>query len=119
METNPNLKVIILMSDNAGGQNKNHKMMMFCSFLSMKFKIKVTQLFPVRGHSYCQCDRNFGAYSNCLHRTARIATAAEYDTVISNKSELVYGFGFMRKFSSSIEEHFKDYKILFSKDKLF
>lgn len=119
MENNPNIKEIILMSDNAGGQNKNHKMMMFCSFISMKFKVKVTQLFPVRGHSYCQCDRNFGAYSNCLHRTARIVTSAEYDTVISNKSELIHGFGLLKSFSLSLEEFFKDYKSLSSKDKPF
>lgn len=119
METNPNIKEIILMSDNAGGQNKNHKIMMFCSFLSIKYNVKVTQLFPVRGHSYCQCDRNFGAYSNCLHRRARIVTSSEYDAVISNKSELIHGFGHLKSFSLSLEQFFKDYKSLSSKDKPF
>lgn len=84
LQESNNLKEIVLKSDNAGGQNKNHKMM-FCYFLAVKFKVKVSQLYPVRGHSYCQCDRNFGAYSNVLRRTARMATSKDYDKIISIK----------------------------------
>lgn len=115
LQENNNYKEIVLMSDNAGGQNKNHKMLMFCSFLAVKFKVKVTQLYPVRGHSYCQCDRNFGAYSNVLKRTARIATAAEYDQIIASKSEIIRGYELLRTWSSSLQVYFTEYKNITSK----
>ena len=104
LDENRNTKEIVLMSDNAGGQNKNYKMMMFCSFLAIRFKVTVSQLFPVRGHSYSQCDRNFGAYSKGLHRTARTATAPDYDKIISSKSEVVHGYGIMKNWSAALEE---------------
>lgn len=101
------------MSDNAGGQNKNHKMMMFWSFLVLKFKVR--QLYPIRDHSYCQCDRNFGAYSNVLRRTARIATATDYDKIISIKSGLIYGYGLLKNWSTYLLDYITQYKNIASK----
>ncbi|KAJ4438296.1 hypothetical protein ANN_14235 [Periplaneta americana] len=49
-------------------------------------KRKVTEyqkIFPVRGHSYCQCDRNFAMYSKKLKRKSRVATGPDYDNIIS------------------------------------
>ncbi|KAJ8876502.1 hypothetical protein PR048_020947 [Dryococelus australis] len=35
-------------------------MLRFCSWLSKTLGVPITQLYPVRGHSFGQCDRNFG-----------------------------------------------------------
>lgn len=53
---------IDLYSDAAGSQNRNYLALRFFSLLSEKYQIEIQHLFPVRGHSYCQCDRNFGLY---------------------------------------------------------
>lgn len=39
IEEDPTIKETILLSDNCGGQNKNVKMMMMCSFMAVKFKV--------------------------------------------------------------------------------
>lgn len=54
-----NIKKIVLLSDAADGQNKNVTVMMFCSWYAYAFGLQITQMFPVRGHSFGQCDRNF------------------------------------------------------------
>lgn len=50
LSENGNIKEIVLMSDNAEGQNKNYKIM-FCSYLAIRFKVTVSQIFPVRFQS--------------------------------------------------------------------
>lgn len=56
------VKNIILLSDACGGQNKNIVIVSFCSWLAKVHKVEVTHVFPVRGHSFGQCDRNFGLF---------------------------------------------------------
>lgn len=53
---------IFLYSDAAGGQNRNYLIVLFLSMLAVKYQTEIHHLFPVRGHSYSQCDRNFGLY---------------------------------------------------------
>ena len=37
--------------------------MMIClSLLSRYLEVAIEHLYPIRGHSYCQCDRDFGPY---------------------------------------------------------
>ena len=43
---------IYLFSDACGGQN----------LLSKKLQLEIQHVYPVRGHSYCSCERNFGMY---------------------------------------------------------
>ena len=52
-------KELIFLSDNTCAQNKNFIMLKFCSYISIKFNIKITHLYPVRGHSFSICDTNF------------------------------------------------------------
>lgn len=52
--------------------------------LSIYLQSEIKYVFPVRGHSYCQCDRNFGTYSQKLKRLERIETEAEYVEIIRN-----------------------------------
>ena len=51
---------IFFFSDSCGGQNKNYNMLVFLSLLSQKLQVTICHLYPIRGHSYCECDRNFG-----------------------------------------------------------
>lgn len=53
---------IYLFSDSCGGQNKNYLILSFLSLLSKKLQLEIQHIYPVRGHSYCSCDRNFGMY---------------------------------------------------------
>ena len=53
-------------------------MIRFCSCLSAKFNKTVTHLFPIRDHSYCQCNRNFGNYGTILKKCEKIETRNEY-----------------------------------------
>ena len=62
---------IYLFSDSCGGQNKNYLVLKFLSLLSTHFQLEIQHLFPVRGHSYCQCDRNFGTYRK-LKKAAKL-----------------------------------------------
>lgn len=73
---------IVFLSDNAGGQNKNITMVRFCTFLANLLKIQITHLFPIRGHSYGQNDRNFGVYAKKLKNIETIFTGEDYISVI-------------------------------------
>lgn len=78
LTANPNWKKVVFFSDSAGGQNKNANVVKFCTMLANKYSIEITHIFPVRGHSYCQCDRNFGLYGKVLKRKQRIESPQEY-----------------------------------------
>ena len=60
---------IFLFLDACGGQNHNHMMIIFLSLFSEWLQIEIGHLYPVRGHSYCQCDRNFGMYGKEKKKT--------------------------------------------------
>ncbi|KAJ4451884.1 hypothetical protein ANN_03362 [Periplaneta americana] len=54
------IKNIVLFSDFCGGQNKNMDIVLFCMWFPKVFHVDIRHIFPVRGHSFSQCDRNFG-----------------------------------------------------------
>lgn len=78
----PQMKRLCLLSDSCGAQNKNFTVMAYLSWLSYTWNISIYHLFPVRGHSYSQCDRNFGLYSKTLKRVETIQTVDEYIDII-------------------------------------
>ncbi|KAJ4437833.1 hypothetical protein ANN_13771 [Periplaneta americana] len=73
-----NVKKVILLSDAYGGQNKNLVTTSFCSWLARVCQVEVTHLFPVRGHSFGHCDRNFGLMKSKLKKVETIPTALPY-----------------------------------------
>lgn len=75
---------IFLYSDAAGGQNRNYLMLQYLSILSVELQLEIQHLFPVRGHSYCQCDRNFGLYGSKKKKHESIETPEEYVEIIKN-----------------------------------
>lgn len=77
-------KKIILFSDSCGGQNKNYLFLQFFTSLAQQLGIVIEHVFPVVGHSYNQCDRNFGLYSKKKKNLETIETAEEYADLIAN-----------------------------------
>lgn len=55
------VKHLIIFCDSCGGQNKNYTILRFLYYLvhtAKRFE-KVTVNYPIRGHSYLECDKNF------------------------------------------------------------
>ncbi|KAJ8671107.1 hypothetical protein QAD02_002366 [Eretmocerus hayati] len=75
---------IYLFCDSCEGQNKNYLILFFSSLLAMTLQLEIQQLFPVRGHSYCSCDRNFGIYGNKKKHMERIETPEDYYKLVED-----------------------------------
>ena len=73
-----NVKTIVLLSDATSGQNRNITITKFCSWFSRVHNLSIVQLFPVRGHSFSQCDRNFGLIRASIKKREIIGTAKPY-----------------------------------------
>lgn len=56
------IRHLVIFCDSCGGQNKNYTMLRFIHTIVHKLNlldsIKIT--FPIRGHSYLECDKNMG-----------------------------------------------------------
>jgi hypothetical protein len=90
--SNPEIKKVVLLSDACGGQNKNYAVVKFCSWMSRKFNKEFSHVFPVRGHSYNQCDRNFGLYGKLKKRVENIPTAHQYVSILETCREKPFPF---------------------------
>lgn len=68
-----------LFCDNCPGQNKNNTVIRMCSALvdSDRFH-KIELFFPIRGHSFLPCDRDFGIIKRKLNKVDRVNTLLEY-----------------------------------------
>lgn len=78
---------VFLYSDAAGSQNRNYLMVLVLSLLSQKHEVFIEHLYPVRGHSYCECDRNFGRYGQAKKMIEVIETPDEYIDLIQNSRD--------------------------------
>ncbi|XP_041968600.1 uncharacterized protein LOC121725638 [Aricia agestis] len=56
------VKQLSIFCDSAGGQNKNYNLIKWLHFITNKSNLlnRVDITFPIRGHSYMECDKNFG-----------------------------------------------------------
>lgn len=61
-QMNKSIRHLVIFCDSCGGQNKNYTMLRFIHTiiheLNLLDSIKIT--FPIRGHSYLECDKNMG-----------------------------------------------------------
>ena len=73
---------IFLFSDGCGGQNKNYLFLHFFASLAKKLGVPIEHVFPVVGHSYNQCDRNFGLYSKKKKDLEAIESVEQYSNLI-------------------------------------
>lgn len=80
----PAIKELHVFSDACGGQNRNNTLIRFMLMLVSTGRFdKIYQYFPVRGHSFLQCDRNFGTAKRLIRRKDRIYVPEEYNLMIS------------------------------------
>lgn len=79
-----NIKYLHIFSDGCLAQNKNNTMVrMFMALVSLeKFQI-INQYFPIRGHSFLPCDRDFGVVKRSLKKFDHTYTLEEYTKRIS------------------------------------
>lgn len=86
---NRQFKAIILFSSSCREQNKNITMTRFCSWFAKVNEVEIFHIFSVRGHSYSQCDINFGSYGNRLKKVEKVENADEYISIINSCREKV------------------------------
>lgn len=81
------VKELHLFSDATGGQNRNNTVIRYLMTLvsSGRFE-KVIQYYPVRGHSFLPCDRNFGLVKRHLKRTDRVYSPTQYAKMLVEAS---------------------------------
>lgn len=81
------IKELRLFSDNCPGQNKNHCVTRMCLALTDTGKFeKVQHFFPIRGHSFLPCDRDFGVIKRNLRKFDRIYDVHKYTEIIITAS---------------------------------
>lgn len=80
-------KKLLIFCDNCCGQNKNNTMLRFLMSLVELKKFEEIQIyFPIRGHSFMPCDRDFGLIRRQLNKHERFYTLDEYIKIISKAS---------------------------------
>ena len=63
-------KHLIAFSDNCGGQNKNHNIIKFWMHIISTTSIaEIDHKFLISGHSYMECDQDFGVIEKSKKRT--------------------------------------------------
>lgn len=62
----PNVREIHIFCDSCGGQNKNYTMIRFLHYMTTIVKRFDTLIvtYPIRGHSYLECDKNMSLIKN-------------------------------------------------------
>lgn len=106
---------VTLFSDGCPGQNKNYTVFYFLILLSNHLQTEIKYVFPIRGHSYCQCDRNFGTYSRKLKKSETIKTQNEYVNLIRNAREPQ--FTMVENCEDLLQDYEKSFKGKFRKPK--
>ena len=78
----PSVKRLDIFCDSCGGQNKNYTIIRLLHYITATTKrldfIKLT--FPIRGHSYLECDRNMAL----INQHARAELPEDWITVFEN-----------------------------------
>lgn len=74
-----NVKHLHLFSDGCSDQNKNDTMVrMLMALTSLEKFTTINQYFPIRGHSFLPCDRDFSVIKRYLKRFDHTYTLKEY-----------------------------------------
>jgi hypothetical protein len=110
-ENSMKIKSIIIFSDACPGQNRNYTILKFLVWVSMCFKIKIIQIFPVRGHSYCECDRNFANFSKFIKKIEKIESPEVYINFLK-ESDFDVNKGVSYNFENFLKPYFKPLKKL-------
>lgn len=78
---------LIIFSDGAAGQNKNNCLLRVLMNLTGRNVFKsIKYYFPIRGHSFLPCDRDFGRIKRVLKKCDRIYSVDEYKELMLQAS---------------------------------
>lgn len=103
------VKELHVFSDACAGQNRNHTLTRLLMALTMtgRFKI-INQYYPVRGHSFLPCDRNFSVIKRAVRKLDRIYSPGQYQELIRTAKKRFPPFEVKRVQRDSIL-NFKDW----------
>lgn len=98
-----------IFSDGCGGQNKNHCVIRMCRALVDLGRFKtVNQYFPIRGHSFMPCDRNFAVVKKKIKKNDRIFLLKEYaELIITSSSKGNFSVYLMEEDNSVLKNYKK------------
>ncbi|XP_063229450.1 uncharacterized protein LOC134534793 [Bacillus rossius redtenbacheri] len=83
----PEIKEIRIFSDNCSGQNKNHSLARLLLALTQTGRFnKIEQFFPIRGHSFLPCDRDFPMIKRQLRKHDRLYSLREITELVIKSS---------------------------------
>lgn len=92
-EVLPGIKKLGIFSDSCGGQNQNHTICRYlCNLTVREVFEQITHYFPIRGHSFLPCDRDFGLVKRCEKQVDRVYTPEQYSELVlksNNKEKFV------------------------------
>lgn len=77
----PEVRHVHIFCDGAGGQNKNYTVVRFIHYMVTVVKRlqSITITYPVRGHSYLECDKNMGL----INLRNRMETPTDWEEIIA------------------------------------
>ena len=81
------------------------------------FKIQISHIYAVKGHSYCVCDRQFALFTKKVKKMEKIQHPDEYIRILEDLNNIVLRVNildFEKLFSEIFTEKYK-VKILFQK----
>jgi hypothetical protein len=81
---------VIIFSDNNFAQNKSRYIWLFYDSLVVNkvFK-KITIIYPIPGHSYLDCDRDFGLIEKKRHKTDKVCVPSEYVKLVESANNKI------------------------------
>lgn len=113
-----NIRELHLYSDNCWGQNKNHALVRFMLSLTDNGCFnKICHFFPIRGHSFLPCDRNFALVKKALKKHDRIFTLHQITELIIQSSQK-HKFT-VKEVSTEEVYNFKDHWSKYYKKKMY
>ena len=80
------IKNLVIFSDGSPAQNKNHTIVKYLNWISIKYKLKIIHLYAVKGHSYCKSDANFALISNKVKKYETIESLEIYLQIMKDLS---------------------------------
>lgn len=84
----PTIKHIDAFNDNAGGQNKNKHIIKFWSYVVSTTKIEtVDHKFLVSGHSFMECDQDFGIIEKRKKKTSHVFIPNDWMNIVAQSSK--------------------------------
>jgi len=102
---------LYIFCDNCAGQNKNNAIIRLLMGLVENKRFKEVQvLYPMRGHSFMPCDRDFGLIKRSLVKYERLYTIDQYINLISEASKIPNKFSVVKVHNTKVQNYIIDYK---------